>query len=149
MWYVMSYILSGKSLHNSTLWYVLWWNGESFSWKSAFAPILALCTSETELTSVVSCAQDVNFCRKLDTMGFFQTCLTPIYNRSLVLEHGQFKVRSKHVYLVLRRCVTTSTLVLFASFRPRPATNLRMSEPRLVLILRSSSRVLFFEVVFD
>jgi hypothetical protein len=51
--------------------YVLCCNGAAFSWKSALAPNLALSTSEAELISVASCAQEVNFCRKLATeLGF-------------------------------------------------------------------------------
>jgi hypothetical protein len=60
-----------KSSRRSTLCYVLCCNGAAFSWKSALAPILALSTSEAELISVASCAQEVNFCRKLATeLGF-------------------------------------------------------------------------------
>jgi len=79
--------------------YVLCCNGASFSWKSALAPILALSTSEAELISVASCAQEVNFCRKLATeLGFIQPGPTPI----ALLEHGHFKGRSKHVHLRVR-----------------------------------------------
>jgi hypothetical protein len=47
------------------------YNSADFSWKSALDPILALSTSEAELISVASCAQEVNFCRKLATeLGF-------------------------------------------------------------------------------
>jgi hypothetical protein len=59
--------------------YVLCCNSAAFSWKSALAPILAPFTSEVELISVASCAQEVNFCRKLATeLGFIQPGPTPI-----------------------------------------------------------------------
>ena len=82
--------------------YVLCCNGAAFSWKSALAPILALSTSEAELISVASCAQEVNFCRKLATeLGFIQPGPTPIAEDNTgaiaLLEHGHFKGRSKHV----------------------------------------------------
>jgi hypothetical protein len=45
---------------------------------------------------VASCAQEVNFCRKLATeLGFIQPGPTPI----ALPEHGHFKGRSKHVHL--------------------------------------------------
>jgi hypothetical protein len=73
-------------------------------WKSALAPILTLSTSEAELISVASCAQDVNFCRKLATeLGFIQPGPTPIAQDNTgviaMLEHGHLKARSKHVHL--------------------------------------------------
>ena len=93
-----------KSSRRSTLCYVLCCNGAAFSWKSALAPILALSTSEAELISVASCAQEVNFCRKLATeLGFIQPGPTPIAEDKTgaiaLLEHGHFKGRSKHVHL--------------------------------------------------
>ena len=93
-----------KSSRRSTLCYVLCCNGAAFSWKSALAPILALSTSEAELISVASCAQEVNFCRKLATeLGFIQPGPTPIAEDNTgaiaLLEHGHFKGRSKHVHL--------------------------------------------------
>ncbi len=93
-----------KSSRRSTLCYVLFCNGASFSWKSALALILALSTSEAELISVASCAREVNFCRKLDTeLIFIQPGPTPITEDNTgaitLLEHGHFKGRSKHVHL--------------------------------------------------
>ena len=93
-----------KSSRRSTLCYVLCCNGAAFSWISALAPILALSTSEAELISVASCAQEVNFCRKLATaLGFIQPGPTPIAEDNTgsiaLLEHGRFKGRSKHVHL--------------------------------------------------
>jgi hypothetical protein len=84
--------------------YVLCCNGAAFSWKSALAPILALSTSEAELISVASCAQEVNFCRNLTTeLGFIQPGLTPIAEDNTgaiaLFKHGHFKGRSKHVHL--------------------------------------------------
>jgi hypothetical protein len=78
--------------------------GAAFSWKSVLALILPLSTSEVELISVASCAQEVNFCRKLATeLGFIQTGPTPIDEDNIgaitLLEHGRFKGRSKHVHL--------------------------------------------------
>jgi hypothetical protein len=96
-----------KSSRRSTLCYVLCCNGAAFSWKSALAPILALSTSEAELISVASCAQEVNFCRKLAAeLGFIQPGPTPIAEDNTgaiaLLEHGHFKGRSKAPSLVLR-----------------------------------------------
>jgi hypothetical protein len=53
---------------------------------------------------VASCAQEVNFCRKLLTeLGFIQPGPTPIAEDNsgaiALLEHGHFKGRSKHVHL--------------------------------------------------
>jgi hypothetical protein len=93
-----------KSSRCSTLCYVLCCNSAVFSWKSALAPILALSTSEAELISVASCAQEVNFCHKLAAeLGFIQPAPTPIAEDNTgaiaLLEHGHFKGRSKHVHL--------------------------------------------------
>jgi hypothetical protein len=93
-----------KSSRRSTLCYVLCCNGAAFSWKSALVPILALSTSEAELISVASCAQEVIFCRKLVTeLRFIQPALTLIAEDNTgaieLLEHGHFKGRSKHVHL--------------------------------------------------
>ncbi len=67
-----------KSSLRRTICYVLCCNGAAFSWKSALDPILDLSTSEVELISVSSCAQEVNFCRKLATeLGFIQPGPTP------------------------------------------------------------------------
>ena len=65
---------------------------------------LKLTTSEAELISVASCAQEVNFCLKLATeLGFIQPGPTPIAEDNTgaiaLLEHGHFKGRSKHVHL--------------------------------------------------
>ena len=51
-----------------------------------------------------SCAQEVNFCRKLATeLGFIQPGPTPIAEDNTgaiaLLEHGHFKGRAKHVHL--------------------------------------------------
>ncbi len=53
---------------------------------------------------MASCAQEVNFCRKLATeLGFIQPGPTPIAEDNTgaiaLLEHGHFKGRSKHVHL--------------------------------------------------
>ena len=53
---------------------------------------------------MASCAQEVNFCRKLATeLGFIQPGPTPITEDNTgaiaLLEHGHFKGRSKHVHL--------------------------------------------------
>jgi hypothetical protein len=86
------------------MFYVLCFNGAALSWKSTLAPILGLSTSESELISVASCAQKVNFCRKLATeLDFIQsgpTSITEDNTGAIVLfEHGHFKGRSKHVHL--------------------------------------------------
>jgi hypothetical protein len=77
-----------KSSRCSTLCYVLCCNGAVFSWKSALAPIFALSTSEAELISVASCAQEVNFCRKLAAeLGFIQpgpAYATLVYSRGIL-----------------------------------------------------------------
>jgi hypothetical protein len=67
-------------------------------------PTTSLRTAEGELISVASCAQEVNFCRKLATeLGFIQSGPTPIAKDNTgtiaLLEHGHFKGRSKHVHL--------------------------------------------------
>jgi hypothetical protein len=77
---------------------------QRFHGKSTLAPILGLSTSETELISVASCVQEVNFCRNLATeLGFTQPGPTPIAEDNTgdiaLLEHGHFKGSSKHVHL--------------------------------------------------
>jgi len=69
-----------KSSRRSTLCCVLCCNGVAFSWKSALDPFLALSTSEAELISVASCAQEVNFCRKLGVVFDFIVALLLLCN---------------------------------------------------------------------
>ena len=157
MWYVMSYILSAKSLHNSTLWYVLCWNGEVFSWKS-IASIIALCTSETEIICVVSCVQDVNFCRKLVTVVFFQTGPTPIYNRSLkitpvlscCLNTDTLRyVPNKCIWCFVCDYTDTGVICLVQTPSRDQLVDVGTKTCPAPQVKLSSSSVLFFEVVFD
>ena len=138
-----------KSSRRSTLCYVLCCNGAAFSWKSALAPILALSTSEAELISVASCAQEVNFCRKLTTeLGFIQPGLTPIAEDNTgaiaLFEHGHFKVRSKHVHPRVR-------LHRHRRTAPRSDPDTRPAhrpENQGLSCSSAQSSVLFFAVVF-
>ena len=69
-----------KSSRRRTLCYVLCCNGgPSNRNRLLLLSILALCTSEAELISLASWAQEANFCRKLATeLGFIQPGLIPI-----------------------------------------------------------------------
>ncbi len=60
-----------KSSRKSTNCHYILCNNALVYWRSKIASILATSTPEGELISVVSCAQDVAFCRKLaDELGF-------------------------------------------------------------------------------
>jgi hypothetical protein len=101
--------------------------------------ILALCLIEVELISVASFAKEVNICCKLAMeLGFIQPGPTPIAEGNTGLSRCSNMDTCMCIFAGAS-CATTSTLVLFASFRPRPATSLRLSEPRWrASILRSS-----------
>jgi hypothetical protein len=103
---------------------------------------------------VASCAQEVNFCRKLATeLGFIQPGPTSIAEDNTgaiaLLEHGHFKGRSKHVHLrwcFLCHYIDTCVLRLLQT-----STRDQLADigTKAVLLLSSSSSVLFFAVVFD
>ena len=78
-------------------------------WRSKIASILATSTTEAELISAASCAQDVAFCRKLaDELGFKQTKPTILWedNNGLFELSSQvrplYKDRSKHFEIRFR-----------------------------------------------
>jgi hypothetical protein len=125
----------------------LCYNDSAFSWKSDLVPILVLSTSETELISVVSCDQEVNFCHKLATeMGSSSLdkhrSLKITLTQSRCLNTGISRGAPNTCTFPSAWCATTSTLTFYVSFRPRHATRSQLSAPRLVLLLSSSSSVL-------
>ena len=69
-----------KPARKSSLSYMLFMNNAVFSWRSSLASILALSTAEAELITIMTCATEINFMRKLMTeLGFPPNCPTMLY----------------------------------------------------------------------
>jgi hypothetical protein len=109
--------------------------------------ILETSTTEAELISVVSCAQDVSFCRKLvDELGFKQTKPTWEDNNGCLslAKSDHYKDRSKHFeirfrfindyidrgFLELRRVDSKDQLADLGTV-PRPWSQLQRMRPTL------------------
>jgi hypothetical protein len=100
-----------KPARKSTLCY-------QFFWRSSLASILALSTAEAELITIMTCATEINFMRKLMTeLGFPPNGPTILYedNTSAIAlaETGHFKGLSKHFDLRFKWVVDMLDLGLF------------------------------------
>jgi hypothetical protein len=96
-----------KSYRKSTNCHYILSNNALVYFRSKIASILATSTTEAELISVSSCAQDVAFCRKLaDELGFKQTKPTILWednNGCLSLaKSDNYKGRNKHFEIRFR-----------------------------------------------
>ncbi len=118
--------------------------GQLFGFADAFS------TSEAELISVASCAQEVNFCRKLATeLGFIQPGPIPIAEDNngaiALLEHEHFKGHGTPSICTFAgaSCATTSTLAFYASIvaSPRASSSRRLSLLRAKWLLARQTRL--------
>ncbi len=118
-------------------------------WSSKITSILATSTTEAELISVGSCAQDVSFCRMLtDELGFKQTkpiILSEDNNGCLSLaKSGHYKDRSKNFEIRFRfisdyidrglleiRRVDSEDQMTDLGTTPRPWSQLQRMRPTL------------------
>ena len=93
-----------KPSRKSTSCHYIMCNNALVHWRSKVASVLATSTTEAELISAASCAQDVAFCRKLaNELGFVQTKPTILWEDNKgclsLAKSGHYRGRSKHFAL--------------------------------------------------